>query len=131
MRQVAAMAIALLVTLFAYPAAAGQASLAWNASASATVTGYKVHYGTASASYATHLDVGNVLSVTVPNLAAGTTYFFAVTAYNSAGESGYSNEASATIPAAVAAPVAAFTASATSGTAPLASTFTSTSTGST
>lgn len=130
LRHIAAMAIALLATLFAYPAVAGQASLAWNASASTTVTGYKVHYGTASASYSTHLDVGSALSATVPNLAAGATYYFAVTAYNSAGESGYSNEASATIPVAVAAPVAAFNASATSGPAPLASTFTSTSTGS-
>ena len=55
--------------------------------------------------------MGKTLSATVPNLTAGSTYYFAVTAYNSAGESGYSNEASATIPVAVAAPVAAFTGS--------------------
>lgn len=88
----------LLLSLFAIPAFAGQASLAWNASASSNVTGYKVHYGTASRSYSTHLDVGGALSATVPNLTAGTTYYFAVTAYNAAGESGYSNEASAAIP---------------------------------
>lgn len=128
-KAIAAIALAFLLTLFAYPALAGQASLAWNSSASTNVTGYKIHYGTASGSYSTHIDVGSALSATVPSLTAGSTYFFAVTAYNSAGESGYSNEASATIPAAVAAPVAAFSASATTGTAPLASAFTSTSSG--
>ena len=99
-RAFATCVVALLLALFAYPALAGQASLAWNASASTNVTGYKVHYGMASASYATHVDVGNSLSATVPTLTPGATYYFAVTAYNSAGESGYSNEASATIPAA-------------------------------
>ena len=99
-KAIAALALALLLTLFAYPAFAGQASLAWNASASTDITGYKVHYGTASRSYSTHVDVGNSLSATVPNLTAGSGYYFAVTAYNAAGESGYSNEASATIPVA-------------------------------
>ncbi|MBK8338081.1 MAG: PKD domain-containing protein [Sterolibacteriaceae bacterium] len=120
----------LLLSLFAIPAFAGQASLAWNASASSGVTGYKVHYGTASRNYATHLDVGGALSATVPNLTAGTTYYFAVTAYNAAGESGYSNEATAAIPVAVAPPVAMFTAGPVTGTAPLNTTFTSSSTGS-
>lgn len=94
----------LLLSFFANPAIAGQASLAWNASASSNVTGYKVHYGTASRSYSTHVDVQGALSTTVPNLTAGTTYYFAVTAYNAAGESGYSNEASAAIPTPAPAP---------------------------
>ena len=128
LKSAVALVCAILMTLFAYPAFAGQASLAWNASASTGVTGYKVHYGTASGSYGTHLDVGNTLSTTIPNLTSGATYYFAVTAYNAAGESSYSNEASATIP--VAAPVAAFNASTLSGPAPLATTFSSTSTGS-
>ena len=50
-KRIAAFSIALILTLFAYPALAGQASLAWNASASTSVTGYKVHYGTARALY--------------------------------------------------------------------------------
>jgi PKD repeat protein len=99
-KAAAAFFAVLMLSLFVNPAFAGQASLAWNASASSGVTGYKVHYGTASRSYSTHLDVGNKLTSSVPNLTAGTTYYFAVTAYNAAGESGYSNEASATIPAA-------------------------------
>lgn len=99
-KAAAAFFAVLMLSFFVNPAFAGQASLAWNASASSGVTGYKVHYGTASRSYSTHLDVGNKLTSSVPNLTAGTTYYFAVTAYNAAGESGYSNEASATIPAA-------------------------------
>ena len=127
-RILAAIVFSLLLSVLSMPAFAGQASLAWNASPSSDVAGYKVHYGTASGTYATHLDVGSALSATIPNLNSGTTYYFAVSAYNSAGESGYSNEASATIPAA--APVAGFNASTLSGPAPLATTFTSTSTGS-
>lgn len=127
--RIAGLAIALLLTLLAYPASAGQASLSWNASASTSVAGCKIHYGTASASYSSHVDVGNVQSATVSNLNAGGTYYFAVTAYNSAGERGYSNEATTTIPVVVAAPVAAFTASPLAGTAPLTTAFASTSTG--
>jgi hypothetical protein len=47
-----------------------------------------------------NLDVGNVTSVAVTGLSAGTTYFFRVRAYNSAGQSANSNTATAvTIPA--------------------------------
>lgn len=120
----------LLLSLLVTPASAGQASLSWNPSASSGVTGYRLHYGTASRNYSTHLDVGSKFSASVPNLAAGSTYYFAVTAYNSAGESGYSNEVSAAIPVAVAPPVAMFTPGPVTGTAPLNTTFTSTSTGS-
>jgi PKD repeat protein len=97
-KSVAANLVVLLLPLFALPAFAGTASLAWNASASTSVTGYKVYYGTASGVYPNQLDAHMALSLTVPSLTAGTKYYFAVTAYNSAGESGYSNEASATIP---------------------------------
>lgn len=131
-RAAATRVFALALAFFAFPAFAGQVSLAWNASTSSTVTGYKVHVGTASRSYSSHIDVGASVSATVPNLASGTKYYYAVTAYNSAGvESSYSNEASSTIPSTTtAAPAAAFTATSTSGVAPLATTFTSTSTGS-
>ncbi|TXG78324.1 MAG: fibronectin type III domain-containing protein, partial [Rhodocyclaceae bacterium] len=81
-RILAAIVLSLLLGVLSMPAFAGQASLAWNASASSGVTGYKVHYGTASGTYGTHLDVGNTLSATIPNLTSGATYYFAVTAYN-------------------------------------------------
>jgi hypothetical protein len=71
------------------------ASLAWNASVpSDGVAGYFIYYGTAAGSYTERVDVGLATEVVVTNLKAGTTYYFATTAYTSAGlESDYSNEA--------------------------------------
>jgi hypothetical protein len=60
-----------------------------NADGSALVDlkGYKVHYGSASKSYSDTIQVSNpgVLTYVVENLSAGK-YYFAVTAYNSAGQ---------------------------------------------
>jgi hypothetical protein len=78
-------------------ASAGQANLAWNASTSANVAGYKLYYGTSSGNYTNNIKVGMVTSYTVSGLAPRT-YYFAVTAYDASGnESGYSNEVSAAI----------------------------------
>jgi hypothetical protein len=67
--------------------------LAWNASISKDVTGYRIHYGTTSGTYTTSIVLGNVTSSTVSGLAEGVTYHFAVSAFNAAGlESGVSNE---------------------------------------
>lgn len=76
------------------------ATLSWDAPTTNTdgtaltdLKGYKLYYGSASGSYGASIDVRNVTSYTINNLAPGT-YYFAVTAYNTAGtESGYSNEA--------------------------------------
>lgn len=70
--------------------------LAWDPSERAT--GYKVYYGTASQVYDTILDVGAVTSVVISDLVPGQVYYFAATAYNAAGESGFSNEVWAMIP---------------------------------
>lgn len=62
--------------------------------------GYKIHYGTVSQDYTTTIQVSNpgVATYVVQNLPAGSTYYFAVTAYNSAGtESLLSDEVSATL----------------------------------
>jgi ABC-type oligopeptide transport system substrate-binding subunit len=83
-------------------AATGFATLAWNAPATNTdgtaltdLAGYKIYYGTSSGHYTQSVNVGNTTSFTINNLASGHTYYFAVTAYDSAGlESGYSAEAS-------------------------------------
>ena len=78
---------------------AGQANLAWDPpDISTDVTGYMMHYGTASGAYSQAVDVGNTTSYTVSNLIDGQTYYFAVTAYNAVGyESVYSNEVSIAI----------------------------------
>ena len=78
---------------------AGQANLAWDPpDISTDVTGYMIHYGTASGTYSQAVDVGNTTSYTVSNLIDGQTYYFAVTAYNAVGyESVYSNEVSIAI----------------------------------
>jgi hypothetical protein len=74
----------------------GQTNLAWDPpDISTDVTGYMIHYGTASGSYSQSIDVGNTASYTVSNLTHGQTYYFAATAYNAAGyQSIYSNEVS-------------------------------------
>ena len=121
-----------LLMLAAMHATAGSLALAWDPVNDPRVVGYKVHYGTSSGNYTAQMDAGNVTTSTVPNLADGATYYFAVTAYDgSLVQSGFSNEVVGTVAAApVGAPVANFTASTTTGTAPLAMNFTSTSTGS-
>jgi hypothetical protein len=79
-------------------------TLAWNANQatgnSATSTaGYRVHMGSASGVYTQTTDVGNTTSCEVSNLESGTTYYFVVTAYDSAGlDSPPSNEVSQAAP---------------------------------
>jgi hypothetical protein len=80
-------------------ASAATVSLAWDASVTPSVTGYKIYVSTTAGSYtASGIDVGKVLTYTVPVLAEGTKYYFVATAYNPGGESGYSNEVSTTTP---------------------------------
>lgn len=86
--------------LTAAPVLAGTVTLTWTAPTTDSsgnslgeLTGYKVYYGTSSGVYSTNVTAGNVTTyqMTLPD---GNTYYFAVTAYNSSGESGYSNESS-------------------------------------
>lgn len=95
--------LAVLLSMVTSLAIAGSAILTWNASPSdpAIVTGYKLYRGTASGTYQLSQTLGKVTTATEPSLTAGTTYFWVVTAFNSAGESSFSNEASATIPFAI------------------------------
>jgi hypothetical protein len=73
------------------------AILSWDPVTDPTLGGYKVYLGTASGVYTRTITVGNLTSHTVDSLTTGTTYFFAVTSYNSAGESAPSNEVSKSI----------------------------------
>lgn len=87
----------------------GSVTLTWNvATDNVGVKGYKVYYGTASVGtekgkYSLgSVDAGNKITYTFDKLAAGTKYYFAVTAYDAAGNesASYSIEVSGTVKAA-------------------------------
>lgn len=68
-------------------------TLAWDASASPNVAGYRLYYGVASRNYTSSIMVGNVTTNTISGLTPGVAYFFAVTAHDADGrESLFSDE---------------------------------------
>lgn len=71
-----------------------QVSLSWNASSGATT--YNVKRATASGGPYTTVGSPSITSFTNTGLTNGTTYYYVVTAVNTAGESGNSNQVSAT-----------------------------------
>lgn len=77
-------------------AANGQVSLSWTGSAGAS--GYNVKRGSASGGPYTLLTASTQASYVDSSVSTGSTYYYVVTAFDSAGESGNSNEASATLP---------------------------------
>jgi len=79
------------------PSTTSSATLTWNAITGTPVSGYKVYVGVAPHLYTQTINVGNVTSSVVKSLIVGRMYYFAVSAYNSAGESAPSNEVSKTI----------------------------------
>ena len=80
----------------------GNLYVRWQAVVAEDLAGYRVYYGVASRNYAPSIPVDNVTQYRVDNLESGTTYYFAVTAVDTASnESGFSPEAFITIPAAV------------------------------
>ncbi|HEX9023545.1 MAG TPA: fibronectin type III domain-containing protein, partial [Geobacteraceae bacterium] len=104
-RTALAVIIGYLVFAFNTPALfAGNSQLSWTPPTTNTdgsqltnLAGYKIYYGTASGQYTQAVNAGNVTSYTITNLTNGVKYYFAATAYNTAGvESGYSNEVSGT-----------------------------------
>ncbi|MEJ2724387.1 MAG: fibronectin type III domain-containing protein [Deltaproteobacteria bacterium] len=84
-------------------------TLAWDSDSA--VDGYKLYYkagssgppynGTGAAEGDSPVDVGWFSEFTLRALSDGEDYYFAVTAYNSEGESGYSNEATTARPVGV------------------------------
>jgi len=70
-------------------------SVTWIASEEEDVSGYKVYYGKASRQYRYCIHVGLSTDCTIPALPDSGTFYFAVTAYDTAGnESDYSEEIS-------------------------------------
>lgn len=127
-RTQATAALLSTILLLTGHAFAGQTTLAWDANTDPAVAGYMVYYGEASRTYPSKVDVGNQTTYSLTGLLEGKGYYYAVTAYDSTrSESGFSNEASATIP--FSNPNASFGANTTSATAPASINFTSTSTG--
>jgi hypothetical protein len=91
-----------LVLLSSPIQAAPSVTLAWDSSPDPTVVGYNIYSGVASGTYTNRVDVGNATTGNISNLVEGTTYFFAVTAYDASGlESDFSNELSFTVPGAL------------------------------
>lgn len=87
-------AIPVILTLTP-PTTTGTATLTWDANTETDVTGYNVYMGTQSGLYGAPLSVGNTTSYTVGNLTGGRTYYFSLTAVDSAGnESQHSSEVS-------------------------------------
>jgi len=80
--------------MLVWPAAAGaqRVTLAWDASASTNVVGYRLYYGTNAGSYQYVTNVGPALTQAVV-LPQGGRWFFAATAYDRNGlESDFSSE---------------------------------------
>ena len=78
---------------------AGDVTLAWDPNDESDLAGYKVYYGKVPGVYGAPISLGTQTTYTVTGLTPGT-YYFAVTAYNTAGlESGFSNEVSTTVAA--------------------------------
>ena len=133
LRACMALLLAIVVTLVPHQlvqpeANAAQVSLRWDYTASGAA-GFVLYCGPSSKNYPTRVDVGNTDSYVIATLKEGATSFCAVTAYDPAKvESGFSNEISVLVP--LSPPVVNFSASASSGAAPLSVAFANTTTGS-
>ena len=79
----------------ALTASAGDAQVVLNWSASANASGYHVKRGLASGGPYSNVVQATSASWTDTSVSNGTTYYYVVSAYNTAGESGNSNEAAA------------------------------------
>jgi Fibronectin type III domain/Viral BACON domain len=77
------------------PTTNGTATLTWTPNTETDLAGYNVYMGTKSGAYGAPVSVGTATTYTVGNLVGGATYYFTVTALNSAGaESLHSSEVS-------------------------------------
>ncbi len=73
----------------------GTVIISWDANREPDLKGYKIYYGTSSRNYSQVIDVGNTTQYAINNLQENVPYYFAVTAYDTAGnESDFSEEVS-------------------------------------
>jgi len=96
------LAAGFLVTISVFTTAAhaqSSVTLGWDASTDPALAGYRLYQGVVSHTYTSSTNVSTATTATVTGLMPGRTYFFAVTAYDTAGlESSYSGEVSYTVP---------------------------------
>jgi hypothetical protein len=88
------------VTLTLNAPSTSSATLTWNGNTESDLAGYKIYRATASGGYGAPVATlqGNVTTYVAAGLQSGTTYFFVVTAYDTAGnESAFSNEVSKSV----------------------------------
>ena len=91
--------IALAIILMATAAHAATIQVSWNANTEADLAGYNVYYGTAPGAYGEAISTSETSQLLTLTPSEGTTYYFAVTAYDTSGnESDYSEEVSLFIP---------------------------------
>jgi hypothetical protein len=94
----AAVCLALL-SLSALAQSQVNVTLAWNPISSPLVAGFNIYCGGASGVYTNKINAGKNTSLTISNLTAGATYYFASTTYSAAGaESAPSTEVPYTVP---------------------------------
>jgi hypothetical protein len=91
--------VLMMILCFVYSQAmAASVRMSWNPHNKPSSLRYHVYYGTSSHAYSTALDAGSSSTIEIDDLEAGKTYYMAVTAYNTAGESDFSDEVRVTIP---------------------------------
>ena len=89
------LAIMILFGVLPIQTYAGKATVRWHANTEPDINGYRIYYGLSSRDYGTPVSTGKVTEYTIEGLDEGTTYYFAVTAVDTAGnESGHSTEVS-------------------------------------
>ena len=91
--------LSFLILFAAFNASAADVTIAWDANSEPDLDGYIVYYGTASGDYSNSFDVGNKTEHPLNGLSAGTTYYFAVKAYDTSdNQSDFSKELVYTLP---------------------------------
>jgi len=89
----------IVLTSFAQISYGASLNLAWDANTEEDLAGYRVYYGTSTGNYGEPTDVGNITEYELQGLNEGTTYYIALTAYDTSNnESEKSDEVSGVPP---------------------------------